>query len=253
MTMRIKFSAIIWVCALVSGPLARGEVYRDPDRHFYLELPPAWQVMPAETLDLINTMAAKMPPRGMIHYIQGFMPLGGNLEDSPYILVQHIPADLNGISYEQIEREYNVETKRVAEKLEVALSDVGSGCPVSKAILDRTKNQVILTSSSESADTGLVGGVSVGFFSSEGTLFVHCYDLESHYSKSAPLFKAMLESFKLDPGFEFKPGPAGLLNADVIRGGLLVLVLVVVSRLLRRVLFARCKRQLQSQELSTGV
>jgi hypothetical protein len=221
--MRVVLTAIVWIGALACGLSARGEIYRDPNLHFSLELPEGWQIMPSARLDLINSALPKRASQYGVRYYQGLMPKGAAFDSGPYVLMQWFPGKLNGLSYEQIEREFEVESKGWVEKAEEAMPDLGSDLSFGKPVLDRTKNRIILTMQMDVADVGSVRGVGFGFFCAQGTVYLHCYDLESDFQERAPLFKAMAESLKFDPGYEFKPGPSGLFDS----GRVLLIALVV--------------------------
>ena len=206
--------------------------------------------MPAERLRTFNSLLARRLTQPSIQYDQGFVPVGAEFEGCPYVLLQFIRANLSGMSYEEIEREYEREAKSAVEKIEGALADIGSDFSVNKTFLDRAKNQVILTSKAEVADEGTICGVSFGFFTSQGTVFLHCYDQQSRFGQRMPLFKSMIDSFKVDPGFEFSPGPDPYDIKMILRGALLLVLVFVGARIARRVAYNMLKPQLRSDEVS---
>lgn len=213
--MRYAFMSAVWIAAVTLGLVAKGEVYRDPKFHFSFQLPPGWQTMPAETLSDINHLLSQRLSQKNPLFDQVFLPVGGELADSPYVLVECIPADLNGLSYEQIQREFDKESQTTVEKVEGALSDLGSDLSMGQAVVDRTRNRVVFTTQLDVAGVGPVRGVTFGFFSSQGIVFLNCYDLASDFQRRAPLFEVMAESFTVDPGYEFQPGSSGLFNTSI--------------------------------------
>jgi hypothetical protein len=248
--MRIVITTIVWTGVFAGGLAAQGEIYRDANLHFSLELPKGWQIMPAELLRTYNSIMSERLSQGSIQYNRGFVPMGAGFEGYPYVLVQYVRANLNRMSYEEIELEYERETRSAVEKIEGALADIGHDFSVNKTFLDRAKNQVILTSKVEVADVGTISGVSVGFFTSQGTVFLHCYDLQSRFQQRMPLFKSMFDSFKVDPGFEFNPAPNPYDLTMILRGALLVVLVFAGARIARRVAYNMIKPQLGSEEAS---
>src|SRR3954447_21548711 len=93
--------------ALLVAPAARAgelrkETYRDAARHFTVTLPGGWAAVSPSTLEAMNGMANRM---GGVRYDAAFMPQGARPGSYPYVLVQSMPRNTSGVSYEQIERE----------------------------------------------------------------------------------------------------------------------------------------------------
>jgi hypothetical protein len=228
--MRYAISSLILIAAVTIDLPANAEVYRDPMRHFSFNLPPGWQAMPVETLNEFNRSISQRLSQSRPLYSQGFMPKAAEFTGCPYVLIHCVSAELNGLSYEQIERDFEREANTAVETVEGALSDIGSDLLMGKAVIDRSRNQVVFTTQMDLVDVGTVRGVTIGFLSSQGIVFLNCYDLSSDFERRAPLFKLMAESFTLDPGYEFKPGAAGLFGTGIpISNGLFFLAVGIGS------------------------
>src|SRR5580704_14266541 len=112
---------------LLAAPAAawetRKETYRDAAHHFTLTLPDGWAVMPPSALEAMNGMANRM--MAGTRFDAAFMVKGQKPGSYPYVLVQYLPRNTSGASYEQIERELSRDFSGEVKKVEGKLSDFG--------------------------------------------------------------------------------------------------------------------------------
>ncbi len=179
--------------------------HRDEARHCTFNIPNNWIPVPAEMLAEANRMAKNNNVQFQAGYEPKELTPGPNGERYPYFFLQHIKINGPG-SYEDIERSIAKGVPNGVKKMEGELKDLVSNISVGSAVLDRTKNRIILRIELTLPNGAKVQGVSYGFIGKEGILNLHCYALEKDFNRLLPTYNAMADSFAYDQGYEFVPG-----------------------------------------------
>jgi hypothetical protein len=205
-------TALLLAPAGRAGELLR-ETYRDAGRHFTLTLPSGWAVVSPSGLETMNGAANRM--MGGVRFDAAFMVKGQPLGSYPYVLVQSMPRNTSGLTYEQIERELSRDFSGEVKKVEGKLADVARNLSLGKPALDRGKNRVLNRVQMDVALFGKVNGLSVGMLGKDGVTFVHCYAKDADFDRQMPTFNALADSFHYDAGYEFVPGKPGSLSFDL--------------------------------------
>jgi hypothetical protein len=216
-----RWTLLTLVVALLVVPAARPgerrkETYRDAARHFTVTLPDGWAVMPPDALAQVNEMAVRM---GGTRYEAAFMVKGQQPGSYPYVLVQSMPRNTSGVSYEQIERELARDFSGEVKKVEGKLADIGKNLTMGKPGLDRGTNRVYNRLQMDVALFGRINGLSVGTLGKDGVVFLHCYARDADFNRLLPTFNALADTFHYDAGYEFVPGQAWTPSFD-FKGGL---------------------------------
>lgn len=195
---------------LLCAAAARAERYRNPQRHYSLELPEGWQEMAAQEISTINQFAQTLSP--VLSYETGFRPRNSAPGSYPYVLIQLQRA---ASSYDAIERSLEKEVQGAVKQIEGKLSDIAQNMRVGEARLDRTKNRVYMRVGMDVAGVGKVHGLTVGHLGSEVTVWIHANAVASDFEKMLPTFSELNDTFAFDEGYAFKP-------SDGTRDGLLL-------------------------------
>jgi hypothetical protein len=219
----------------VAAAEARAETYSDPIRHYTVELPAGWQVMPADELNQVNAAVREMSLPLTVVFDAGFRPAGRPVGSYPYVLVQMNRTPTTGATYEDIESAFSQQAKGAVQKVEGKLTDWAKDIAVGSIALDRTRNRVVFPVEMELANVGKIRGLCVGHIGSHGIVSLNAYDHESEFERSVPIFQQLNESFRYDGGYEFHPasgsalsrrltGPAKTALIGAVAGGIVGLV-----------------------------
>jgi hypothetical protein len=201
MSLYRAFGAVTAVAVLAG--LGRADIYRDAQRHFTLEVPEGWQVMPAKELKAINELT-KLIIR--VDYVLGFRPKGALPMSFPYVLAQFQPG--TG-TYAEIEGSLGLDLERSTKKTEKSLGFLARNLQFGKAVLDRAKNRIILRGNVDVAFVGRVQVLSVGHLGSRGVLSLHCYARDANFERLLPTFERLNGSFRFDEGYTYRPFTTG--------------------------------------------
>ena len=218
--LRLRLFSVLIAVLVIPSP-GNAESYRDAANHFQLEVPNNWRTLTADELARFNTGAKNTP------YDGAFRPVDKFFGSAPYILYLVHRGAYTGASYEDIERDIASSTKTVLikDKGESA-ADIFNNLRVGEGFLDRDRNRLYMRSE---VDIGL--GEKTQVFSdfhlgSAGSVQVIGYALANEVAEFVPQFVRMNESFRFDPGFQFKPF-ARPPTADPQRSNLIAAITVV--------------------------
>src|SRR5438067_1451311 len=98
--------ALAVAIVLVATDCGRAEQFRDADRHFTLEVPDGWEVIPKDALVVANAAGPDWLRAYAISYSGGLQRQSDKRTGSPMILIQFEPVQLQGKSLEDVEHKW---------------------------------------------------------------------------------------------------------------------------------------------------
>ncbi len=219
-------SLLMLLTALTIPATVHAEPFHDATHKFSVELPTDWSTLPAEMIHKINSeVGARL---GNVRYDTGFHPRPNPRKapsNYPYILVQSQVVPTDGLSYDDIEREFGKALKTEVKKVETQVSDVGRNLKVGEVVIDRNNARIIMRTEIDVINEGKVQGISYGFIGKGKVVFLHCYARAGEFNQQLPEFMKIIDSFKYDPGEEFVPGSSMGFFKNVgnsaVRGGII--------------------------------
>jgi hypothetical protein len=225
----------VCVCAHLGAVSLSAAPYRDAARHFTLDLPQGWEALSPEELNQINTAVKQLKAPQPIRYETGFRRSDSDPGSYPFVLLQVQTANTTGASYEELEKALSRDLNAPLKELQGQLTDVVKDMSIGTAVLDRTRNRVLVRMQMNVAGEGPVQGLSVGHLGKDGLVFLHCYATAPEFERWLPTFNQLNDSFRYDAGYTFTPGSGsiwrkiggGAFNGAIIggvAGGLAALV-----------------------------
>jgi hypothetical protein len=217
--------------ALALGPAASADEYKNVSRHFTFQFPNSWTPIIKDVMSKANTMANQAAPGMNINYVAGFQRVGQPPMSYPYVLVQPVSVPFNTSSYEDIEKalakEFKTEVKEAVQNAKDAFPGLIQSASLGTPVLDKANNRVIVRlEMTGPPGIGKIKGLSIGQLGSQEIVFLHCYAKDAEFDKYLPVFQSMADSFKFDPGYEFKPGQSspsflGNVGNGAVRGAVI--------------------------------
>jgi hypothetical protein len=190
---------------------APAQTYRNEQKHFSIELPKEWVVMPQSELDQINARLGG-GVLGGVRYEGGLRKKGARLGAYPYVLIQCQAGPPSGASYADIEKSLAIDMKAPIKEVKGRLGDLAKDLQIGQPVLSRESNCVILRTQITVPGIGDVKGFSVGHLGKSNSVFVHCYALDKDFDAAMPVFRRINDWFSFDKGYDFKPGAGGTIG-----------------------------------------
>jgi hypothetical protein len=182
-------------------------VHRDPKRHYELTLPDGWREMTSGEMDLINQFLRQRGLDKRVQFEAGFRPRSTAPGSYPYILVQ---VKNPPTSYEEVERSMADDLKAPLKEARAALGSLAGELALGSAVLDRTRNRIVLRMNMDVPLMGKVESFTVCHLGSEAVVAVHCYALKRDFEKYLPFFIQLNDTLQFDRGYAFNPGGSGV-------------------------------------------
>jgi hypothetical protein len=207
---------------------AHAEEYRDPVRHFSLQIPEGWGKAPPELVATANELGK----RTNMSFDVGFQPVGQPAGVCPYVLIQFIPGNVS--SYEEVERDLAKGAQAGLRRGEGLLSDVIKKAALHSVVFDRKNNRALSRIAFTGADGRKRQAISYSMLGKLGFVSLNCYAYDEDFETHLPTFNRMAESFRYDEGLEFVPRTG---RPELILGAIAAAIAVaffVVYRLSKR-------------------
>lgn len=221
---RLVFPSLAVVfLSLVTGR-CEAQSYRNAEKHFSIELPKGWQVLPKTELDQINRLIGGRMFSVPVHYEAGLRRQSGRLGSFPYVLIQTVKGPPSGASFEELERALAVDMSAPLKEAQGKISDIIREMKVGQPVLDRKSKRVIMHTQSTLNGVGTAKGLSIGHLGKDNIVFIHCYQKAEDFENSLPTFMHINDWFSFDNGYDFKPGTGSVSLFSwwkVGRGGLI--------------------------------
>jgi hypothetical protein len=176
----------------------------DDERHFSIDLPKGWQMMPRPELEQINRLIAGRMLSVPVHYDAGLRRTMNRPGSFPYVLIQCMKTP-SGASYEELERALAVELGAPLQEAQGKVGDIVREMQVGQPVLDRKTNRVIMHTESNVNGVGAAKGLTIGHLGKNDIVFVHSYAKAEDFDSSFPTFTYINDWLYFDKGFEFKP------------------------------------------------
>ena len=214
----------VLVMVLSASVGAAGE-YRNDEFHFSLTIPNDWAEISRAELNAINARAAQRAPI-KVEFIAGFRHTKPDFTGSPYILVQPLQGSIRGASYEELERSLERELGTSMKQAEGAIADLARNLKVGSAVLDRSRNQMVMRLQMDVVGGGRLQSLSVGHLGADCVIMVHAYAADPTFPRWVQTFDQINSTFRYDPGNTFNPGVArvgfwGNVGNGAMRGALI--------------------------------
>jgi hypothetical protein len=186
-----------------SGRTSSSGPYHDSVRHFSLVVPDEWKPMDPQGLTLVNRLVQELRPGTSIRYQSGFQLRDRAPASYPYVLVRVELAATRGASYDDVEKSIGRALKIESQRAEDNLPWLIRNLSVGEAVLDRTRDRVVLHMQMEVVGFGKVHCLSTAMLGSDEVVFLLGYAREAEFEKYRPAFEALADSFRYDPGHAF--------------------------------------------------
>lgn len=232
---------LLWVAAAGAE-----EMYRNEARHFSMDVPDGWEVMPPQVLAAANESGRDLAGPHYAAYLAGLRRRAD--PPQPIILIQFEPANLRSKSPEELEKRLTDTLNTVVRQAKGMLSDLGRDMSGDEVVLDwPAKRFIVRTRMSAGGMTA--AGYSVGVIGRDGIVLLHCYTLHSELRQWLPTFHAVADSVRFDPGYQFDPPQASATDLVFgVLGGVALVAVVAAGIALRR----RLRRRLPPPTMSAG-
>ena len=181
------------LAALLGGRADAGEPYHDKAHNFTVDLPDGWEAIPVAEMKRVNGRLRQRMPDLDMTFATGFRPKGATLGDLPAVLVYADPDSLDGMPFEDFQREFlkGFETGRKKAKL------AGKRATVTTPEFEPEKRRFIFRGWIAGAN-GSVGMYAVGYAGTKHTVVLYGYAEGSAFREHTPTFVNLGDSFRFD-------------------------------------------------------
>lgn len=170
-------------------------------------LPPGWQEVPPEVLELYTlAMATESGGRVTEVYQEAFQPQGAEeLVEYPRILFQ--VKESGRQSYAPLLQLPSLDevARTTGPRLDGAGSAGVSGLSLDQLFFDRRRYALRVSTTLTVEGTGRVGVHTASFLTERGRLAVHCFEIMDRFEATAPLFDAVIRSVRIAPPLAYRP------------------------------------------------
>jgi len=184
---------------------AENPIYHNSENHFSFKIPDGWMKTPQKFVDDFNKRLEKQPPTAFknITILQ--------LKKSTYWFdYPHFRVGINKKKTCKEEIKKLIASKKLKEAMDQVASEIERTSPltsnmeIDKPIYDDKRNLILMKRSSHIAETGKVKSLMAIFLGNEVSISLDFYSLEDDYRKYMLDFSEVINSFKFDPGYEYK-------------------------------------------------
>ena len=160
---------------LLAAHRGRAEQFRDAERHFTIDVPAGWEVIPKDSIAAANAAGPDWLRASAVTYSGGLQRQSDQRPGSPMILIQFEPVDLRGKSIEDVERKWATDfrnnVKQANEKFVTSGRRVTQETPL---VFNRATSRFVMQSRMDDGQLSVVS-YGIGAAGRHGLVLMHCY------------------------------------------------------------------------------
>jgi hypothetical protein len=203
--------ALVGICS-VQNAEAENYIYHNSENHFSFKIPDGWMKTPQNVLDENIKLLEQQANKTNVSLPNAFRPIAifqlkktHNWPDVPYfqIVIEEGKVSKKAIKELISSGEYKEVFEKGVSEARVILPPIKS-VEIGTPIYFDKRNLLLSKSSSFVTGTGKVTSLAAMFLGSETQVSFGFYSSEADYQKYMLDFSEVINSFKFDPGYEYK-------------------------------------------------
>ena len=214
----IRIGCVVIALLSLASASVRGQSYSNREYHYSMTVPSGWTNIPQETLEAMPKLVG-MPGANAPQYEAGFKRSADIFLAYPYVLVQTVQG--SG-TLDQLEREVQQINAKPPDLSQQVKPEFAPSSSKMQAQLDRDRKRVVTKFSMTLPSGEVVRAVSFGYLGKNGLTNIHCYAAADKFAASEPVFQALADSFRFEPGYEYaERSILGGAGSGAVRGGVI--------------------------------
>lgn len=199
----------LWLCVAATS---RADTYHDPIGHFTFQIPADWQQLTQEELEDLDggeSQSADTRP----HEI-AFRHRNASADCFPRVFVRFVSTRIGSISPKTVDRFAESFKKGLERQLDDGRSDWADRRGVDAITFDKSRNRFDFQGRNFLEEVGGVRFTGVVHVGGKGLVVVTGATEARHLERDLPVFNAIQESFRFEPGYSFTPRRRGMSDDD---------------------------------------
>lgn len=184
---------------------AENSIYHNSEHHFSFKIPDGWMKTPQKFVDDFNKRLEKKAPAAFKNITMVQLKKSTYWFDYPYF---RVGINQKKTSKEEIKK--LIASKEVEEAMDQVASEIERTSPltrnvkINKPVYDDKRNLILTGRTSYIVEAGKVKSLMAIFLGNEVSISLDFYSSEADYQKYMLDFSEVINSFKFDPGYEYK-------------------------------------------------